>query len=73
MAITALPSDGFISRLLQQAHRPAPNAAPQSGQPAAKDDQMTFSNEARQASQPSGSQNLESKLMEMYNQKGKSS
>ncbi len=71
MALTVMPSDGFISRLLQQAHRPAPSVAPQNNQSTPKPDQMSISDEARQASQPTTSSNrLESKLMEMYNQKG---
>lgn len=70
MALTVMPSDGFISRLLQQAHRPAQSEAPQTNHSAPKPDQMSISTEARQASQPSSNNNLESKLMEMYNQKG---
>ncbi|OIO74802.1 MAG: hypothetical protein AUJ57_01430 [Zetaproteobacteria bacterium CG1_02_53_45] len=72
MALTVLPSDGFISRLLQQAHRPAPSTPPQPQQSAPRPDQMSISNEARQASHAPGNNSLESKLMEMYNQKGKS-
>ncbi|PJA32095.1 MAG: hypothetical protein CO187_05815 [Zetaproteobacteria bacterium CG_4_9_14_3_um_filter_53_7] len=72
MALTVLPSDGFISRLLQQAHRPAPSTAPQTQHSPAQPDQMSISSEARQASHAPSNNNLESKLMEMYNQKGKS-
>lgn len=72
MALTVLPSDGFITRLLQQAHHstpsvPAGNSKPTSHQ---KPDQMSISNEARQVSENTGNQRLESKLMELYNKKG---
>lgn len=69
VALTILPSDGFITRLLQQAHHSAP--APSGGGKAPpKQDQVLISNEARQATQASSGQHLESKLMELYNQKG---
>ena len=71
MALTILPSDGFITRLLQQAHHTAPKAPPASNnQQTAKPDQMSISNEARQATETSANHRLESKLMDLYNQKG---
>lgn len=70
MALTILPSDGFITRLLQQAHHTAPKAPPASNQQATKPDQMSISNEARQATESTGNHRLESKLMDLYNQKG---
>nr|WP_194334968.1 hypothetical protein [Mariprofundus sp. KV] len=65
-----MPSDGFITRLLQQAHHTAPKVPPASNQQAAKPDQMSISNEARQATESQGNHRLESKLMDLYNQKG---
>ena len=71
MALTVMPSDGFISRLLQQAHRPAPAPAPEASKSSSAADQMSISQEARQSSQSAdNNQRLESKLLEMYNQKG---
>lgn len=70
MALTVLPSDGFINRLLQQAHNSAAPKTQPSGQPAKSgQDQVSISSEAREATQTSNHQ-LESKLMELYNQKG---
>ena len=71
MALAILPSDGFINRLLQQAHHSAPSALSGSSRAAAQQDQMSISNEARQATQSTSNNNLESKLMELYNQEGK--
>ena len=77
MALSILPSDGFITRLLQQAHQPAPKAAPTgSNSPTQKPDQVSISNDARQATESSstaGNHRLESKLMDLYNQKGQGS
>ncbi len=70
MAFAILPSDGFINRLLQQAQHSAPSALSGGSRAAAQQDQMSISNEARQAIQSTGS-NLESQLMELYNQEGK--
>jgi len=71
VALTISPADGFISRLLQQSQStPAKatntNSAPT---PTDKQDQTSISQEARQASENSNG-NLESKLIDLYNQKG---
>ena len=77
MAISILPSDGFITRLLQQAHHSTPKAtAPSNSAPAQQPDQVSISHDARQATEtntPVGNHRLESKLMDLYNQKGESS
>ena len=70
MALTISPSDGFITRLLQQAHHTAPKTPASSNHQAEKPDQMSISSEARQATEASGNHRLESKLMDLYNQKG---
>ena len=70
MALTVKPSDGFISRLLQQAHRPAPSEVVETNKSAPTSDQMSISQAARDPSQAADNQRLESKLLQMYNQKG---
>jgi len=70
VAFTVSPADGFISRLLQQTQQAAPAKAAASNQPATKPDQTTISTDARQAMQSKGNQNMESRLMDLYNQKG---
>jgi len=71
VALTILPADGFISRLLQQSQStpakvpvinptPAPNVQ----------DQASISQEARQATEGNTNQRLESKLIDLYNQNG---
>jgi len=73
VALTVTPADGFISRLIQQTHQSASNrASAQNHRTATKQDQASISQAARQASQPTNNQQLESKLMDLYNQKGKS-
>ena len=72
MAFTISPADGFISRLLQQSQAapvkaPAGNATPAPN----TQDQSSISHEARQATQGNNSDRLESKLIDLYNQKGK--
>ncbi|PIP02464.1 MAG: hypothetical protein COW18_09170 [Zetaproteobacteria bacterium CG12_big_fil_rev_8_21_14_0_65_54_13] len=71
MALTVSPADGFISRLLQQTQQAAPAKAAAGKQAAApRPDQTSISAEARQAMQSTGDQNMESRLMDLYNQKG---
>lgn len=69
MALIVSPADGFISRLLQQSRQAAPGKAA-ANRSAPKPDQTSISSEARQAMQSTNYQNMESKLMDMYNQKG---
>jgi len=72
VALTVTPADGFISRLLQQTHTSARKVPAGKAQPAAvKADQSSISQEARQANQSSSHQQMESKLMDLYNQKGR--
>ena len=75
MALSISPADGFISRLLQQSQNAPTSKAPASSNPQTsnKQDQSSISQEARQAGQTSHSANnqrLESKLIDLYNQKG---
>ncbi|MDX8405209.1 MAG: hypothetical protein R8K50_03570 [Mariprofundus sp.] len=71
MALPISPADGFISRLLQQTRQTAPaKVASGSQAPASKPDQASISPEARQAMQGTSQQHMESKLMDLYNQKG---
>ena len=76
MALPVLPSNGFITRLLQQTNpSPAASTPATSDKVTAKPDQTSISDEARQASKSSGNAQesntqLESKLIELYNQKG---
>ena len=74
MAITVTPADGFISRLLQQTHQAASNrntaSTSQQQSSPARQDQASISDEARQATQQNGNHQLESKLMDLYNQRG---
>ncbi|MDX8388028.1 MAG: hypothetical protein R8M46_05785 [Ghiorsea sp.] len=74
MALPVLPSNGFITRLLQQTKQ-APTITSSTGgeKTAAKPDQATISNEARQANKnPGNAPQLESKLIELYNKNGQS-
>jgi len=71
VALTISPADGFISRLLQQsqstpARVPHGNPTPAS----TAQDQTSISQEARQATQGTNNQQLESRLIDLYNQKG---
>ena len=72
MALPVLPSNGFITRLLQQTTQtPTVNAQKSSEKAAEKADQTSISNEARQANNAvDNNPQLESKLIELYNQKG---
>ena len=74
MALTVTPADGFISRLLQQTHTSSARKVPTGkAQPAAaKTDQSSISPEARQANQSASHKQLESKLIDLYNQRGNS-
>ena len=75
MALPVLPSNGFITRLLQQTTQASSTQNLQRNTPtptADKPDSMSISNEARQAMKGEGSSQLESKLIELYNQQGKS-
>ena len=69
MAIPVSPSSGFITRLLQQATQHTSNAPNTAPQPSSQKDNALISNEARQANKNT-SQQLESKLIELYNHKG---
>jgi len=74
MAVTISPADGFISRLIQQTQQAS--SAKQSAMPPptanqnASRDQSSISPEARQAMQGANQQDLESRLLDLYNQKG---
>jgi len=73
VALTVTPADGFISRLIQQTHQAASSRVPgHSHQSVAKQDQTSISQEARQATHHTDNQQLESRLIDLYNQKGKS-
>ena len=65
MAIPISPSSGFITRLLQQATQHTSNAS----NTAPQKDNTLISDEARQANKNT-SQQLENKLIELYNHKG---
>ncbi|MDQ7002003.1 MAG: hypothetical protein Q9N02_04870 [Ghiorsea sp.] len=70
MAIPVSPSSGFITRLLQQTSQhstTAPHATPNKS--ASRSDVTSFSNAARQAHN-NDNQQLETKLLELYNHKG---
>ena len=73
MAIPVLPSNGFITRLLQQTSQ-APTIQNQQNKTSersiSKPDQMNISQEAREANKESSNAQLEAKLIELYNQKG---
>lgn len=73
MASPISPSNGFITRLLQQTtHTPTKSAVDKHEAPASKPDQTSISQEARQAaSNADSNKQVESKLIELYNQKGK--
>jgi len=71
VALAISPTDGFISRLLKQEHHAAPVARTDKRE-AAQPDQLSISSQARQATQPTGGQRLESRLIDLYNQEGKS-
>lgn len=71
MSLTISPADGFISRLLQQTRQAAPAKAPATTTSSGfKPDQTSISPEARQAIQDSNHQSMESRLLDLYNQKG---
>ncbi len=71
MALTILPADGFISRLLQQSQStPVKVPASAHSHSTSAQDQSSISQEAHQASERSNNQRLESKLIDLYNQKG---
>ncbi|MDQ6977160.1 MAG: hypothetical protein Q9M75_03510 [Ghiorsea sp.] len=69
MAIPVSPSNGFITRLLQQATQHTSNASNTAPQPSPQKDSTLISDEARQANKNT-SQQLENKLIELYNHKG---
>jgi len=71
VALAISSTDGFISRLLKQEHHAAPAARTDKREPA-QPDQLSISSQARQATQPTGGQRLESRLIDLYNQEGKS-
>ena len=71
MAAPIQPSNGFITRLLQQTTPAAsPSSAGTEQRSSAKPDQLSISHEARQAQSGTPNHRLESKLLELYNQKG---
>jgi len=75
VALTISPADGFISRLIQQTQQSASakktDQHPATGaQGQVSKDQTSISSEARQALQASHNQDMESKLIDLYNQKG---
>ncbi|MDX8404025.1 MAG: hypothetical protein R8K54_06420 [Mariprofundaceae bacterium] len=71
MALTVHPTDGFINRLLQQTTRPAAQPVAEKRSDTDGKDQVSISSQARQTltSSPPDTQ-LESKLLQMYNQNG---
>jgi len=73
VALTVTPADGFISRLLQQTHQSASSRPTVSPHPVAvaKQDQSSISHEARQTLQNADNSQFESKLIDLYNQKGR--
>lgn len=72
MAAPISPSNGFITRLLQQTTQNN-TIVSQSGNTlgATKADQTSISPEARQANKGTANDKLESKLIELYNQNGR--
>ncbi len=71
MASPILPSNGFITRLLQQTTPAVPsNQASEAKGTPMKSDQTSISQEARLASKASPNQLLESKLISLYNKRG---
>ncbi|WP_236075321.1 hypothetical protein [Mariprofundus sp. EBB-1] len=71
MALSILPADGFITRLLQQSQSTTAKVPAGHSKPAPNvQDQASISQEARQATQGENSNPLESKLIDLYNQKG---
>lgn len=71
VALTVHPTDGFINRLLQQSARPTAQPVAETSRGVNADDQVSISSEARQATETAApNRNLESKLLQMYNQNG---
>jgi len=71
VALTVHPTDGFINRLLQQSSRPTAQPVAETSRSISADDQVSISSEARQATEAAEpNRNLESKLLQMYNQNG---
>jgi hypothetical protein len=73
MTLTVHPTDGFINRLLQNSLRATP-VRHASGK-ASEADQMSISQAARQSSaeaNPGRNTQLESRLLQMYNNRGDS-
>ena len=76
MASPILPSNSFITRLLQQTSQnntQINQLADSKEAVTIKPDQTNFSDEARQANKDDTRPQLESKLIELYNQKGQGS
>ena len=73
MALTVHPTDGFINRLLQQSARPSAQPVSETRHELGGQDQVSISSEARQSAEATPNRNLESKLLQMYNQNGGSS
>jgi len=71
VALVISSADGFINRLLKQGQHVAPAAQASSSKPA-RSDQLSISSQARQATQLADAHRPESRLIELYNQQGKS-
>lgn len=70
VALTVHPTDGFITRLLQQSTRPTAQPVVETSRGISADDQVSISPQARQATETVPNKALESKLLQMYNQNG---
>ena len=72
MAMTLRPTDGLVSRLLQQQTRSQPVSTTPASPSTAKEDRVSISNQARdhqtQENAPSKQQKLESQLLRLYSQ-----
>jgi len=70
MAISALPVDGLINRLLQQHQRPAVKNTSSSSKPYSQGDQVNISNQAKAQAEggdiPQEPSKLENQLLQMY-------
>jgi len=70
VALTVHPTDGFINRLLQQSSRTTAQPLAEKGSVLGGRDHVSISKEARdQSSRSAPDMRLESKLLQMYNQK----
>ena len=71
MALSVLPVDGLINRLIQQNQRPASRSSSSSSDRTVPQDKVNISSEAKAQTDVDGAQDsapsqLESKLLELY-------